>query len=115
MTTKNYDIEFVMRSTINKECRAFVQHGGKIKTLAGNAGVSPQTVSNLVSNETKYPRGHTLIAVLSELGYSIRLEKNAGVSVPTNVVPLAETRGKSRRKSPLPSKGGRHTKSLAAS
>jgi hypothetical protein len=68
MTVKSYDLEFKLRSEIARRVRDYVSKGGKINQLAVRTGLSGQTISNLVYGDTQYPRLHTAVALLVELG-----------------------------------------------
>lgn len=72
---KKYDVEFEMRRLVTKQTRRYVQHGGRINQIATRAGVASTTVSKLAYGETKYPRFHTVVAVLDALGFSIKVEQ----------------------------------------
>jgi hypothetical protein len=47
----------------------------RYKDIAHGAGVSMQTISNLASGKTRWPRDPTLFGVISTLRLGIRLER----------------------------------------
>lgn len=58
------------------ELCAFLQHEiqsskRKYKAIAEKAGCCPQTVSNMASGTTLYPRAGTVFAMLRVLGYEV--------------------------------------------
>ncbi len=65
--------ELQARAVINARVRDYVAGGGRIKTLALKAGLTPATVSRLAYNETTRPQFHTIVVICKALHIPLRI------------------------------------------
>lgn len=61
------------------------------KSIAEATGLSPRTISKLNYGETKFPRWHTVIALLQHFGYGVYARKSN-----IRVLPTAAPRKRAR-------------------
>lgn len=58
------------------EVRAIVVKDDRTaKAIAADTGVSPTTISNIISGKTRWPRQSTLFPLLNTLGYQLSIRR----------------------------------------